>query len=567
MISEPKFLYSVSLLGLSSGVLISWINNSLYPGIIISLAFSLLPILILNSGRISLIPVMAHILFVSVILKYFIMAFPSSIIGIDPIRFVIWTESVAQTGSLQGIDSSFYSSAPLYLIFLHIFSRITNFSISESLLAVTILIGLFIPLFAFLYINLFNNSADLCYIFAGLVSVVPLWIFRGSYWPTAQTFSLISFLMSVYLIIHPNKKDKRLMLLLIALLVSLFYSHKVPIFILTALAISLLVTHWLAGRLDTSQDFHNDIYTYLSITVFCTTIVMLQLGYLPSLVRQVAQRTAPAIASILSDPTMLVRSIIDIFGSAGSESLSSSSPGAAHRPPSLSENIFVSHSRNTGTMVLLVFSGVSWLYLFYKLKFSKQALSLLTVCGVFGAISAFSRFSPETISINRSMLMGEPFFIVLISITLTVFISDSKLRGNLAKVMIAILILSQVFSGAALPDYDDTSRYYLQADEFAGVEHNEKFARGEVATDYLSYQHSLKFEDQSHSPFIDGEYVDRNLLSIGHEYVFYRDTINVYRIIGENSGDWILDWDPESDLNSEYNKIYSSGGGVTYQKP
>ncbi|MDT3435462.1 hypothetical protein [Haloarcula sp. 1CSR25-25] len=521
------------------------------------------------------------IVVIAVFYRSYIFLYPASLIGLDPISYSVQISRVMITGSTDSVSFFFYSRAPLSIILPAFFGLVSGLSAPDSLVVYSILGGI-VP--TLVIAGLAKRTATArphkTGIVAGALASIAAVSVHFSFWPIAQTLSVYFWIVLILLLVrYYERSSKRTFLLLIGVLVGLTFTHKLPLFI-TIFVLLLIAGFSKANRLVHRRILGHNVEDTavrrplsLGLGLVVIALLLVQWSFITDFIKTVAIN------------------LLAVF-SLGAPEVSSApavqSPSAA-APPNLWV-IGLLYRRSHGISFLIV-GGLAWLLLLIDKPFKSSSEVLLSsVAGlVFLLVASVISRAPGTSAPPpmRMYAFLEPILVVLVAVGIErlssrglcvpflnhrLFSSSSGRRALklLSVTILALLVVSQAFSTAAVPDHRAAPRYYLTSGETQAKSFGLGYTDSQITTDWFTTvagppDWRLIEEERSGPRYRPaGEsLLNANLTRQGYHYIMYRPNVRIY---ATGSGPWVLEWNPERQLDSEYSRIYANGDGLIYAK-
>jgi hypothetical protein len=228
--------------------------------------------------------------------------------------------------------------------------------------------------------------------------------------------------------------------------------------------------------------------------------------------------------------------------------------------------------RRVHGMVVAGFAGVAWL-LTVPIRRDMKTTLLLLVSAV-GGVFIFAGTVISRLPMPRMLAYATPSLVLLLGVAYAILFEPSRsaLVRAPATVAVVLLLLTQVVSPAAAPDMTTTPREYLNAQEVAGRQYTNEYVSETVRADVFYAHETIELEhevDYRPKEFL-GKYhpigydlLTGDLLSREYKYVLFRPQVQTYGV----GGWWILDWNPEEELQKRYNVVYDNGEAVLFSRP
>lgn len=513
----------------------------------------------------------------SVAYRLIAFAHPASLVGMDPDRFAAWAHLTQVLGE-AAVAEEFYSGAPAHHVLLAEWAMLIG---RDTLVATGIFplaFGLTTVFTAVMFCRYVTDSRTAVIITALLGAILATQV-RSAYWPVAQNLGDVYLVIFIYLVLsipETNLAPRALLLFLFS--IGMVYVHKFPI----VMAIAVCLTLWIVYQLrlfSTGSRPGNQHRAYLFLTSYLIGLLLFQWTVLTSFVDS-------GIALITSvralDPSIHIFS--DLFSGA------SESTGQAEHPvggavPNYGPFI-VFQMGIFGVIVSMFAGGVTWLYVFLTERHHPRRIDLLVVVAVLSASVVSAGLTGTKVSPERLFWTATIPLVVLLGYGISRAISQSDHGARtVVCTLLVLLLFFQAFSSAALPTYPDTPRYYLNADEVETKEWGYNHVPEQIHTDGY-YAHEIvnvsRIDRVDHPDIFahpDSKYqrydvhlFDGNLAEQGHQYVLFRSDVHIYRILGEAEelypySIYRLTYDPEPELNAQYDRIYTTNDQSLYKHP
>lgn len=557
----------IALFAISVGVLGSHSAGSLWPWIPVSVGVAVLVVIVVllwrpNQPSPPVGPSLVLVVGIAVFYRTYTFVFPASMIGLDPDRYAVWINQLVAAGSVEAINAGFYSNAPFFALLNGLPAIILGLPVRTAMIVTPLLTGILLPLSVYLLSRYITDERKTeVGLIASLIVVVATQGFKLSYWPIAQTlatlFLCLFVLVSIRSISGPRHRY-RFSVLFVIFLLSMSLTHKLPMLV-TALFVGtftalVLIPKTIAQRLGLQRRDRYDVWMlfgliFMMLYVQWTHIadffdtVIIKLG---ALLGSGSAEVSPA----LLNPTAAVSPYPELVG------------------------ILL---RNAHALVLLVLGAIAWLILAYT-SYNKRSVQVLhaITAGLF-LLFPITILVPSEFIYTRVTLFIEPFLSVLIA---AAFVRQSnrsqqllsRARPVVTVGILALVVITQVVAVGAAPDFPGSPRMYLTSEEVAAKEFGYQYMDGSTAGPFYSVERP--FPDQhvttsgTHDAERESKYIALNsslynatLLSDCPPDILYRQ-IDVYRF----QGAWRLTWNPQSILDTYYNRIYANSGAKHYSR-
>lgn len=607
----------IAFISVAGGVISSQRANSLFPFIPISIficGIAFIPVIHYTNGNRDLIfPSIISIIISTGVLRWYIFKFPSSFIGFDPDKYAYWTRLVIDSGHTSNIPNSFYSAASEFMILPAIVSILGKMPVRSSFGVYPVLIGTLVPMLTICFAKEISPRSPYAMVSSAILGGVIVLSTRLGYWSVPQLLGALLFQTFLLgLIIHSRDNLKSSRLLLVTLLTSLVFAHKFPLFLLLLTVVIITMVHsivihnsniltkvcysdyvriigitisvviilsWAAlvssfspvqlvgigliiGISTTFLQYSNakssvthlrnssvDFYILTSVLAICLVIFqwLFVTEFFDSLFyNYVAPLLGPGLSIGFSDPVFTHATIIE--------------PGA------FLEIFF--HRSNSLILLLLTALVCLWAFLSaprQNLVHYSVVISIFILTPL--SLTVKSSFG---IGIQRIMINIEAFFAGIVGFGLANQYKEKRRYKTIASLILTIVVMINAFALIGVPDYSGQYRGYLNEDEVTGKSFTSKYTEGNITTDLYYSQENISLlksgYGDSDTQFIgesDG-FLNATLYKKGYEYVLLRPNIRVYRM--NIPGTWVLQWEPEEEVNRTYSKIYNNGDVHLYRE-
>jgi hypothetical protein len=557
----------IALLAISAGTLGSHSAGSLWPWIPVSVGVAVLAVLAgmlwrTNQTSPPVGPSLVLVVGIAIFYRTYTFVFPASMIGIDPDGYAVWINQLVAAGSIEAMNLGFYARAPFFPLLNGLSAIVSGLPVRTAMIVTPLLAGILIPLSVYLlsrYIT--HEKATEVGIAASLIAAVAAQGFKYSYWPISQTlatlFLCLFVVVSVRSISGPPRRY-RFSILFVVFLLSMAFTHKLPMLVTVmfvgAFIALVLIPRTALNQLGLERRGRYDVWMLFGITF---VMLFVQWTYIADFFDTV---------------------IVKLVALLGSESPSVSPallrPTAAVSPYSEIVGILL---RNVHALALLVLGAIAWLVIAYTShsRRSVQVLHTVTV-GLF-LLFPITILVPSEFIYTRVTLFIEPFLAVLIAVA---FVHQSnrsrKLLSRTRSVMIVgilvLVVVTQVVTVGAAPDFPGQPRMYLTSEEVAAKEFGHQYMDSSMTGPYYAGEEPFPDQHVTASGTLDSDRENRytalnsslynaTLLSDCPPDVLYRQ-IDVYRF----QGPWRLTWNPKSVLDTHYNRIYANRGAKHYSR-
>lgn len=464
--------------------------------------------------------------------------YPASLIGTDPDQYALNIHYLMQSGNTEAINFNFYSKISAFLILGAQISFITGLKSAESLVTYPLIIGIIYPLVTAAISYRLTGNYQMS-VFASIIcsaSTTSIWL---SYAPIAQSMAAATWaVFFLLLIIYQVAYEKGIVIGLVLILLSSTYTHKLPIFLIfVTIILCVLISITLNER---SRSLHLYLGSGL-IGILSAFALFLQW-------------------TVITDFLIVANNKAFRLFTTESVRLQSSYQPTDIRAKKVHPGTFGMLIRKAHGLLLLPVSGVGWVYVLIKQAYDSNAQVVLsasctTVLFIFIGVINNSAGAPL-----RGLIQAEPFLSILTAVIIvSAWNSSDKKWKYIAKILVITILVSQTGVTHIAPDHPSHARLYLASDEVEAKQFGHSFTQSNIHTDRF-----LAIEETPHEiarGIENRKYQSLGLLrgnvtQQGYEYILYRANVDIYAL----GGVWKLRYDVETNLNSEYNRIYSNGG-------
>ncbi|WP_324664225.1 hypothetical protein [Haloarcula sediminis] len=482
------------------------------------------------------------IISLSVFYRTYIFLFPPGLIGKDPDTYAYNIHSIMVSGNIESVNMYFYSDASLFLDLGAMFGIVGDTTAAEAMMIFPIAVGVAIPTTtaSITYRLTENKQASLYATAIAAVASISIWF---SYWPIPQTLAAIFWMIFISSAIWYEQTEKKAFFLIAGMMLfTQIFTHKMPLLIMLASTGAYICISLTNNKISKENPLLDQRWIIL---VSMTAIALvLQWTYLTDL--------------LISIRILFVRLL-----STGSVSLQSTPGGDPSHAIRAYSGLYGILIRRVHAFVLLPLGGIGWLYLLLNDSKNQVGWIIIAASSTGVAFISLGLISPSLGPI-RAVLMTEPFLAVLAAIAITgVYSKGIPHWPNIARLLLAIILVSQLSVIYVSPDHPSHPRMYLSNEEVQGKQFGHEYVDNPIYTDgYFANEltpyeinHNLK-EKKRYSSYTPKS-LNGNLTSHGYQQIAYRTNVDVYSL---NGGIWRLIWEPETHLRTHYNKTYSNGG-------
>jgi len=554
------------------------------------------------------------ILIITVVLyrTIFTTVFTESLMGFDPDTYVLSVRALIESGFLQGFNNEFYESVPAFHIFIGTSHLLTDLPISTVMIIFPITASIVFTTSVYAITFRFVRDNHVAMIAAVLVSSSATLV-RFSVLPIPQLQAALIFSIFVFTLVLLNDlRTRETVILNIICLVSILYSHKIGLYITSG---GLFVTAFI-------QYFRSDIELILKplyekflviscgmiLVTFTWLFIAIKLSYTLSIVGlgilsiavlglfyedskiypTTNEKSAPLLFSLLTTsvifgivqwtylssylyalaayrilPTVSNKGETIIGQQSSLNQAEVADPGLLNPFFHQSHSLLIILSATVGLLALLYRTGIydNFAPIMGFYAFTSHLVPLGLKSGLYGGIG-----------IQRTALMLLPVSFPLSAYVLNPQQKQSIIKG-LTLFLLMTVIIFQVFSVVATPDYPNSYRSYLDSEEAQGKSFSYKYIPGTVHTDYFYSTEAVNIlpSTRSYARSFEGKYEPIGLILLSGEvteanysYISLRTDIRVYRT--QVRGAWVLSYDPQAKVSAKYNSIYNNGNVITYNQ-
>ncbi|WP_129115385.1 hypothetical protein [Halegenticoccus tardaugens] len=576
-----KIATILSTLSFSAGVLATHTANSLYPwlpvgaaGAGIALLWGILSIQTQRDGY--TIAILALLLAVSYRLYSF--AFPASMIGFDPDAHAVRSQVIIQNGGTEQLTGLFYSKAYLFHILGAETALITGLPIDTAFGIFPLIIGCGLVLFAATLAHQLQRSwgvgeavSGRIVAVAALVAAVGGSTIRYSIAPIPTTLSavLLAAFVCTYIVYRETGFDTRSFLILALLTTSFLYLHKVSVLIVFGILLFLALLSGIDRRLAPQRPG-----PYVSGTVLGLLGVVISVQWL-----FVTEYINPytgivAIVAALANPDLILAAQPPEYAAA-----------TQYTVP-----LWRAFLNSSYILAMLGMGGVSWLILFAGQRGNVPTRAVLAASGMTVGFALPGLVIGAAPGFRRQFAMASVFVAVLIGgvygRTVSRHSNDHNTHNRekraaivsaLSVFFVAILILTQFSSPLAAPDHPDMHRQYLTEGETDAKHFSSQYVEDLVRAEMYYGDEAVDFpraarggavhqqtvpNPQWRPGLLNIELLNATLVEQEYEYVAVRPRIEIYRF---TDGRYLLEWEPQSELENSYHRVYANGEVDVYR--
>lgn len=475
MNKQSKFLSIVLSIIVVIMAFIFYFTNSLYPYSVIgtSIAAALLFLLTIYDSspkKWMTLAAACSIVMMFRLLSYFL---PTTFIGRDAPAFATESLEIIRTGSISTISLGSYQEIPGALVWNAIITQVIDVPIQTAMVIYPIALSVGLPLGGYLLARYFaDERATLVGITAAILLVIEPLTTGLSVRVIPQTFQMITYTLACYALVRWYATRSQRFVILGSLLFLLYMvSYKLPLIMFAGAFIALIIVK-IMGFPERRVSHFLDSGRIVSIGAFVIVLTLIQLMILSKVFQMSAldvlygdgKSETPAIA-----------------GGASSTATSAVAGGASstetiHLIPGIINFIDL-----WGFRVILLLSGIAWLYLFVRgYKRGDTLLFLFTITSAV-LLSFIGYVTNKYPSFPRLANTVMPLCMVILPIALFKWRPNLR-RQTLVAVSLMLIPLLTVNPGFVIDD-PRTPGFYLTEEETAAKEFGYIHAREHVYAD------------------------------------------------------------------------------------
>jgi len=543
MSQRVKAAAAASLLVFSAVVYLSHSSARVFPFIPTGLVLISIIILAFLFGQDQFYPALGLTVLVGVMSLCLIMAFPVGVIGNDSQKLAMWVQGVAETGSIDVIPSPFYHAAPFFTLLPAIASLVTGLGTRWAMIIYPILTGLIIPLFVAAVSRAVFDDDDIALV-AALLSVAAGQTMKFAFEPIPQTLSYYFFIGVIFGLVKATvgKADNRFLALILSFAFVTMYTHKLTLYVITALFGMFFLFIYSNDQFSKGVKMSSELLSSMVLGMGAALALMLyiQWGYITGFL----DRAFGWALVIDLQPTTVP-------------------PGVYTHATPLTGDFFSILSYAIHILSFLAVAGISWLWLAIYQRNRKGVVLLLSAGCVLAIASIGGIFAP--FANGRLHYYAEPILAILIAggvVQAVRHLDMGRLIGNKSMVVIAIAVLIslQVFVAPATPDFTGTKHGYITESEAEAKSFGQTHLEYGVTDDFYASATTLNSIQKGSKPDVYQPYNKSVLYGRfspnGHCISYRSGQGNIY---SDGNGVYLLQWDLERRLDTEFNRIYSIG--------
>jgi len=621
---------SVAATALGSGVLLVQVSDGLYPFFPVALFVALTSVLAgsrvegASGGHYLALAVAA-----GVGSTMYIFLFPESLIGIDPNRLAVDIHQLRSQGTFAVVESRFYSNVPFYFLLPAMAGVLGGLPTRDALVVYPALMTAVVALSAALLARLasvdgrpsergtahVDTGPRAVGVTAAVLGIGATTSLRFAYWPIPQTLAAVLFLVLVVVVVRDYVHPSRTWLAIAVTLVwGLAFTHKLPLAIVLTIFVGLgavtavqrtswtrpipasiqgraaafvlgavgVFVLWLYGTTFFTSAVFRGVGTVVFFLAVATALYVKgpqrvddtggssrrRLRHLSALAATTAAALAFQWLALTDYATRVFLRVWAFLGADATVASSFDASAPAARPPELPLfGVFFHHSN---ALLLLLAGGVAWLGIVTFRETDRRSVALLIGTAACLVPIVLTAVSPSVASPFRFLLFAEPLLAAVLAVAVGPHVRPQETDiASLVAVLLVALLVFQVFSFLAIPDYDSSPRYYLTEQETEAKSFGLQRLGGTVETDPFAV--AVATREQITTPrFQEGDDyrpVETRLLSgdlSDRRPPYYMSrSIDVYRT---STGWWRLTYQPSVALDDTEHRVYDNGAVTVHRR-
>lgn len=237
-------------------------------------------------------------------------------------------------------------------------------------------------------------------------------------------------------------------------------------------------------------------------------------------------------------------------------------------------------ARNAHWIALCCTGGIGWAFMSYHVwtgeydrRTSLEAIALLLCASLLMLLLAMSLFGVSgTLNPVRVLLLAAVPLAVLVGALVDVTESKTRRRSAAPLVIVALLAI-QISAVGVFPDDGSGPRDYLTTEEYEGKAFAVNHTTETVHTDSYYVRAGVNprdpvsgywSRDRGRFQSYDSAVFNGSFEPADPTYVAYRTSVDTYGHLPWG-GYWSLDWDPQDELRTCGNRVYSNGDVDLYE--
>ena len=488
--------------------------------------------------------------------------YPETLTNIDPDGYAVWVNQVLNSGDITQAETRTYSTLPMFLLLISSVSLVGELFPRSAFIAIPIFISIIVPLFTAWFTSrlIGCSKTDWPAVPAALLTTVATMNVAFGHQPIAMTIGylllLIGFIISTRFYLVQDRADIIIFTLLVA---GIALAHRFTILLLALVVSTQAIYHTASGS---STRISRDLFLLPTIGF---AFLALQWAF------------------ITTSLNVAVYQILNIFAETGTQiSVDQLATGSSR--PVIESRVLGIVARRVHGIVLIPLAGLAWLYFALSRQNDSQSRIGLTlaIAAVIGAFLPLSIVYPDELNFTRSIVITEPVLIGLAMGAGWVLWTKAKQQSihiqRVAQCTILLLslliIVTQIGSAPIAADHPADYRGYLESDEVSAKMWGHAYAGSNISADpffaqekpqphaHVDSQGEINQEYSSRYDQMLEPFTNRSITSSCPEAVLYRD-LKVYR----SPRAQVLQWNPETTLDTAYNRQYDNGKVQFFSNP
>ncbi|WP_455449623.1 hypothetical protein [Natrinema thermotolerans] len=525
-------------------LLTSSIWSVFYPGLwpVLPAGFLVTLLLLLyDNDQLSLRNVVIESIVAGLVYRTTIWVATPSMIGMDPDKYAVAISAVSDRGIGAISDLGFYSSAPIYHLINVIVMEVPGLGPAITLQLTSTVLYAIVPVVTVAHLTTILSGHRAAKLGSILAAAGGSSIIYSTLTIPQSAMLILWYLVAIILIIGQHNLVRTL--LLFFFLVIMAGLHKLGVLLplggITAIAVIHFTSIIRDGRALTMR--HLSHWFLISGLIFG-----LQMVWLTAWIKGIIAKVVYVVSGITIESTVDTPAATTIDGL---------------------DIIFFEHGF---WIVLMVAAGITGVWLFYT-QTDRKIAGLLGISGTSALVIIGAVASPYSLSLERAIGIGEPFFIILA--VMGAVILSKRTNSSVAPVIVALLLVMQLAGASAVPDHPVEVQEYLSDDEIEAKQWANANLDQEIYGNYFVAQEIVNFEGEraTYKPGAGGgfpegwspasEYLVTGNLSAAEGCFFLRKGENRVQYNGLHQ----LTYDPIQRLeNSNRSNIFENANIVIY---
>lgn len=508
---------------------------------------------------------LAGFILLSTLYKVYLFSYPASLVGFDTGLYAHQAQLLLDASHIQGLESAeigFYAKAPLFILLNALFGLLGGTSPETAMVVYPIVVGVIYPVSAFILAQHIAAREPLrtAAISAAVAAVATLSLQYGFH-PIAQTLAVVLWLAFLLALVrYYDRRTRADFLLVIVFLTALLLTHKLPGIVVGGTLLTLLGITILSEGREGSQTLRSSA-PILPLLIFTWVTVFAQMTFITEYIKRVVLR-----GIVVVSPTFFSTFVERVFAVFGG----SDPGGGATAPNAVINPLLILLMNNLYTITLFPLAAVGWVALLARQRTDPYTQIVLAGSGFLMLFVVLGYVRRVVANPRRFTFFAEVILIVLAAAVIGWLFVAIDRSFSLAKVpvvfgIVLFLLTAQVFAVPALPNHPVGPRDYLTETEIQGKQFTQSHVPNRVHTDFFYAAKPPANPTQVGEPrkylSMDEELLQRSNNLTRHDYVLYRENVEVYHTPGKF---WRLNWDAVSLFNRTYSRVYSNDGTTVF---